>query len=166
MRKPHPILLLAGALATLALIAGCGGDDGVSPEEYSDEIQQVLEPLGSELQTLGSEVQGVRDADAFAAAITDVQETLEQGIGELEAIEPPSDAEAAHDDMIAAFESFRESLGGVREAAEEGDVDALQEAAAQLPQAALDFQSELSDVTERLEEAGVPVGQGATSGGE
>jgi soluble cytochrome b562 len=166
MRKLHTFTVLAGALLALFLIAGCGGDDGISPEEYSQEIQDVLEPLGTELQTLGSEVQQVRDADAFASAITDVQDTLEQGISDLEAIDPPEDAEDAHADMIAAFESFNESLDGVREAAEEGDVQALQNAASQLPQAALDFQSDLSDVTQRLEDAGVPVGEDTSNEGE
>jgi hypothetical protein len=162
MRKIRIFAVLAGAMLALGLVAGCGSDD---KEEYADEVQGVLEPLGEDLQALGTEVSSVESPEAFAEAISNVQDTLNQGVSDLESIDPPEDVTDVHADLIAAFESFNTSLDGVREAAEDGNVRQLQSAAAELPTAALEFQQQLNDVTERAKEAGVPVDESADTSG-
>ena len=65
---------------------------------------------------------------------------------------------AAQDQLVQAFRDFESKLADVREAAENGDRQAIVEAATALPQAAQDFQSEVEDVRRQMDAAGVPVG--------
>jgi hypothetical protein len=155
-------LLLAGAL----LLAACGGED--DKEQYAEDVQGVLDPLGDELQTLGTELQGVDSPAGFAAALQGVEDRIDESVAELESIDPPEDVTEIHADLISALETFNASLEGVRESADDGR-QALQAAAADLPVAALEFQRQMTEVTQRARDAGVPVepeGVGPAPSGE
>lgn len=152
--------LLAVALLATGLVAACGSDE---KDEYASDVESVLEPLGEELTNLGTELSNVDSPEGFVEGVTAVQDRIEEGVADLEAIEPPSDVTDIHEDLIASLEKFNSSLDAVRTAAEDGDLQTLQEEALALPQAASEFQTEIDDITQRAEDAGVPV---ETSGGE
>ena len=44
---------IVGAFAALMLVAGCGG--GLSEEDYQQEVEGILEPLGTRLQEIGNQ---------------------------------------------------------------------------------------------------------------
>jgi hypothetical protein len=141
---------LVGSLVAAALVAGCGGE--LSNEEYQGEVEGVLEPLGEELQRIGTETTMQTSPEEVAGGLGEAEDTLDTGITDLEEIEPPGDLEEPHDRLIGAFESFRDATTEAREAAEENDQEAL---LSEYPAAATEFQSEVADIAQEFEEAGL-----------
>lgn len=150
-------------ILALAAVAGCGGGDEaaapeesapLSEEEYTTEVQNVLQPLSDDLQRIGSESATQTAPEDIAASLGEVEAALQTGIDELSAITPPEEAAAAHDQLIAAFEGFREGTTTAREAAEEGDLEAL---ATDYQQSALEFQQNVLEVNKEFQEAGIDV---------
>jgi len=148
-----PILLIAFALVA-GLLAGCGGD---SKEEYANDVSEVLDPLGAELQTLGTEASSATSPDQLVPPLTDAEDSLTAAVDDLEAIDPPEDVADIHEDLITSIEELLAPLTSTREAAEAGDSQAAQAEAQAFFQASLDFQTEIQDITQRAEDAGVPV---------
>ena len=150
-------------ILALAAVAGCGGGEEaaapeesapLSEEEYTTEVQNVLQPLSDDLQRIGSESATQTAPEDIAASLGEVETALQTGIDELSAITPPEEAAAAHDQLIAAFEGFRDGTTTAREAAEEGDLEAL---ATDYQQSALEFQQDVLDVNKEFQEAGIDV---------
>lgn len=156
-------------LAVLAavIVAGCGGDgssedpassEPLSADAYETEVNGILGPLGAELQTTGAALtEAGNDPAAVAEGLTEVEGVLEEGIGQLEEITPPEEAQEGHENLIAAFEGFRSSLGELREVAEAGDQAELQAAAQELAGAQVDFQEQLQEGLSQLDEAGITI---------
>lgn len=155
-------LLGLAMIMAVATVAGCGGGDEaaapeaapLSEEEYTTQVQDVLQPLSDELQRIGSESATQTTPEDLAGSLGEVESALQTGIDELSAITPPEEAAAAHDQLIAAFEGFREGTTTAREAAEEGDLQAL---ATDYQQSALEFQQDVLAVNKEFQKAGIDV---------
>ena len=156
---------LAGLAMILAVaaVAGCGGGDEaaapeesapLSEEEYTTEVQGVLQPLSEDLQRIGTESATETTPEDIAGSLGEVEAALQTGIDELSAITPPEEAAAAHDQLIAAFEGFKEGTTTAREAAEEGNLQAL---ATDYQQSALQFQQDVLAVNKEFQKAGIDV---------
>jgi len=152
------IRILASALAITALIvgAGCGGGDD-SNDEYAEEVKTVLEPLGSELQEVGDAVSRSANAQQLADSVQTAEDEIQTAVDELEAIDPPSDVEDAHQKLISTLDQFNVALGKLSAAAETGDTAEILSTAGELPAAVTELQSDLSEVTTELEDAGIEV---------
>jgi hypothetical protein len=157
-RNTMKMTRIAAALVALllsgGLLAACGSDE---KEEYAEQVEDVLNPLGTELQALGDELSSSSDPEQLASGIGDAEETIDQGISDLEAIEPPEGVEQVNEDLISALETFNGELAAVREAAESGDLQDLQKEALALPDAAVEFQQQLTDIQQAAIDAGVPI---------
>lgn len=154
MKMTRIVALLAAVLLCAGLVAACGSDD---KEEYAQQVEDVLNPLGEELQTLGDELSASTKPDDLAAGIQKAEDSIDQGISDLEAITPPEGVEQVNDDLIAALQDFNDKLAIVREAAESGDLQELQKQALALPEAAVTFQEDLADIQNAAIDAGVPI---------
>lgn len=189
LRIPLIVLALVGLIA----LAGCGDDDSttseesttatessttetesttedtttsgdaLSPEEYSQQAQEVLVSFGTSFQQLGSDISAAKDADEFAGLVDDAEAEIQTAIDEFSAIQPPEEAQEGHDQILAALEDFSSKLTDVSDAASSGDQAALTDAATELQQAGLDFQKQLTEAAEKLSEAGIGVG-GSSAG--
>ncbi len=146
-RKIHAV---AGFLAVGALVAGCGG--GLSEDEYREEVEGVLTPLGEELQTIGSETSSQTTAEGVADGLGEAEGALETGVTDLEELEPPDDLQEPHDALVTAVSDFEEATASAREGAESGDLEAV---ATEYVTAATDFQQELTDVVQQFQDAGL-----------
>jgi DNA repair exonuclease SbcCD ATPase subunit len=159
-------LLLLALAATALVAAGCGDDDGgdsgsngaLSNEDYASEVRDVLEPLGSELQRIGDTVRASESQQELADSVRSAEDRLQQSIDELESLEPPSDAEAAHQELIGALTDFQGSLNELSSAADAEDTAEVIQSASRLPGAAQELQSRLNEVRQQLEDAGIDVG--------
>lgn len=162
------VLLLAVAL----LAAGCGGDDegsegsdteatteALSTDEYSQTVTDALTTFGTEFAALGDAVSNPESPEAYVSGVEDIQDRLDEIVAELEAIEPPAEAEQINADLIAAFEELNAAFTPVIETAQnaEDDPQALIDAATDLQAAALDFQEEANRIGQEASEAGIPL---------
>jgi hypothetical protein len=155
MKMTRIVAVLAALLLSAGLVAACGGSD--DKEEYASQVEDVLNPLGTELQSLGDELSASTDPDQLAQGIGEAEDTIDQGISDLEAITPPEGVEQVNEDLISALQSFNDELASVRKAAESGDLEQLQKEALALPDAAVQFQADLSDIQQAAIDAGVPI---------
>ncbi|GIK77069.1 MAG: hypothetical protein EDQ89_06265 [Acidobacteria bacterium] len=169
LRIPLVILALVGLIA----LAGCGGGDGtdsteatssdaLSDEEYAQEAQAILLEFGTNFQQLGTEISSAKNAQEFSDLVDDAEAEIQGAIDDFGALQPPADAQEGHDQALAALENFSSKLTDVSEAAESGDEQALQEAAQALQEAAVTFETELTQAAESFQEAGVELGGSST----
>jgi len=136
------------------LLVACGGDD---KEDYAKEVESVLEPLGAELQTLGTELSAATNEAGLVDGLSAAETEIDNAVTELEAIDVPGDVEQVNQDLITAIAGFGDELARVRDAAESGNAASLQTLALALPQVADDFQKELSRIQQAAIDAGVPI---------
>jgi hypothetical protein len=142
--------VVAGVLAVGALVAGCGG--GLSEDEYREEVEGVLTPLGDELQTIGTETSSQTTPEGVAEGLGEAEAVLETGVGDLEEIEPPDDLQDPHDALVTAVSDFEQATADARTRAEEGDLEAV---ATEYVTAATDFQQDVTEVVQQFEDAGL-----------
>jgi hypothetical protein len=112
-----PFLLLTGviAMAVAAIAAtGCGGDGGVTTEEYFRQVESLIGDVEQQTQVLADEWEQERatatsDEEQLGLA-RDFYDSLFSLIGplrdELRDIEPPEEAEEAHDALVGVAEEF------------------------------------------------------------
>ncbi len=118
----------------------------------------MLTPLGDDAhgpRHRRQQLDATRSRSPTASA--EAEDAIEKSIGDLEAITPPEGVEGVNNDLISALQDFNDELAGVRKAAEKGDLAELQKAALNLPQAASDFQTKLTDIQNAAIDAGVPI---------
>lgn len=154
-----------GALVVLllatGLLAACGSDE---KEDYAQEVEDILQPLGENLQTLGSELSSASDADALAEGLGEAESDLEGAASELESLDVPDDVEEVNADLVSAINGFAGELANVREAAESGNTQRLQDAALDLPDKAAEFEQQLNEIQDAAVDAGVPIEESGGSG--
>lgn len=118
------VLFFAAALAaaSLGVVAGCGGDERLSREEFSDRLQSI-DRRGSELWgRLAQRAQDVKPDQPLAAEVaqpmSDVVEFQRQAADELEELNPPEGAEEEVEKLIEALrertETFEQVIGAGR----------------------------------------------------
>jgi hypothetical protein len=154
MKTIRVVGALAALLFATGLLAACGTDE---KEEYAQEVEDILQPLGENLQTLGAELSSASDADALATGLGEAESDMEDAASELEALDVPDDVEQVNADLVAAINGFAGDLAEVREAAESGNTQRLQNVALGLPEKASEFEQELNEIQEAAVEAGVPI---------
>jgi ABC-type transporter Mla subunit MlaD len=153
------VRILLPVLAATALLvgAGCGGGSSDSNDEYADEVRQVLDPLGDELSQIGDVVSQSKDAQQLADSVQKAEGEIQGAVDELEAIDPPSDVEGAHQELITALDGFNAALKELSDAAETGNTSEILSSATKLPTAVTDLRSDLNSVKTQLEDAGIDV---------
>lgn len=99
-RFEHRRLVWVAALLLLAalLSAGCGG---TTKAEY----ERKMRTIGREVDRAMDRLSG-SDADRMRKA----REELEQGIDDIEDIDPPDEVSGAHDDFVAGLEGMAELM--------------------------------------------------------
>ena len=99
-------------LAATALVAagGCGDndDEGLSREEFSQQLQSIIEEPSSEFARLAEQGAELKSADVlsddFKTEIGAVGKTMGQASEELDALTPPEDAEQQTNELIEALQ--------------------------------------------------------------
>ncbi len=114
-------------LAALAL-AGCGGDDRLSKTEYAELVR--------------TEYAGVQEAFRATSAsygrpdlpekIVAAQRELRAAADTLADADPPEDVEAENQQIVDGMRRYAESLDRLRNAAERGDLRAIEDASSRI----------------------------------
>lgn len=145
---------LVAATATLA-IAGCGGDDALSEDEYATEVGDILTTFGEESISLGTEMSSATTPEELQTGVDDLQSLTQTAVDDLNEIEPPEDAAEGHETLTGALEGYLGDINTLADAVDTDDPKAAQDAALEFQQAAVDVQSELAEAASQLEDAGI-----------
>ena len=152
---------LVAALLALGLLAACGGDDdggeALSLEDYSEQAEAELKAFSEEFGPLGEEARDPESREDYLQAVTAVQDRVTETIDTLDGLEPPEEAAAVHDDLLAAFNDLEAAFTPVIEATEAEDDAALQQAAEDLTAESQEFDSTAQQIQQDAEEAGVEI---------
>lgn len=118
--------VLTLSLAVLALLAaGCGGDDGASKEDYEREVQTVGDTLQRTFGELGSSISGSGSTEQAATKLEEGAASLDTAAADFRDIEPPSEIEDSHNQIVAGLEALADEFRKGAKAAEGGDLQEL-----------------------------------------
>jgi hypothetical protein len=118
--------VLTLSLAALALLAaGCGGDDGSSKEDYEREVQAVGDTLQRTFGELGSSISGSGSTEQAATKLEEGAASLDKAAADFRDIEPPSDIEDSHNQIVSGLQALADEFRKGAQAAEGGDLQEL-----------------------------------------
>jgi Tfp pilus assembly protein PilP len=109
--------------AVLVLLAGCGGDDRLSSEEFVSEAEALCEEFDQRV----NEVDEPQDADDVERYVNEVRPVVEEGLNDLRALQPPEEFEEQWDELMAANDAGLEALDDLGQAGANGDEARVQE---------------------------------------
>jgi hypothetical protein len=109
--------------AVLVLLAGCGGDDRLSSEEFVSEAEALCEEFDQRV----NEVDEPQDADDVERYVNQVRPVVEEGLNDLRALQPPEEFEEQWDELMAANDAGLEALDDLAQAGANGDEARVQE---------------------------------------
>ena len=130
-------LLLTATCA--ALLTACGGDDDSDSSAGTTAAPAASTLTAAEYAEQGNKLcaayevdaaaaQGQADPEDPAAILTENAELFSAMLDELEALQPPEDLAAQHDELIQNGRGIADSFGEMAAATEAGDDAAFQEA--------------------------------------
>ena len=109
-----PVALIAAML----LVAGCGGEDRLSTEDYRAELKKICEESDRQTEQVAEPTRATPEAIAdYLRRLRDVNAST---IDKVEGLEPPEDLEDAHNDALDANKAGREKVDAVIKELEEG----------------------------------------------
>jgi hypothetical protein len=114
------------AVAVFATTAGCGGggNDRLSQEEFQKQANAICQKYNDKLAALGSP----SSPDEVSGFVDQVIPLLRQGISELRALKPPTEAEDDYDRFLDETQKAVPAAQKLADAAEKNDAAGLQEA--------------------------------------
>ena len=114
---------LAVAAAAAALFAaGCGGDD---KEDYVKEFNEVGRTLERTLTSLGTDITGSTDPKQIGTKLDQGARALDSAARDLDEIEPPDDAQSAHDKIVSGVRDLAQTFRKGADEAQKGDLTEL-----------------------------------------
>jgi hypothetical protein len=133
-------------LIALALLAGCGGDDNASTEEFVADANRICREGATELEEVTREQQerlGDLDSleeqqDAVATALENSAEAYQPYLDRLRALEPPSDLAEPWRDFLGGVERAFDLIPDLADATRGNDRDRLRELSEEFTQIARD----------------------------
>jgi hypothetical protein len=106
--------------AGLATVPGCGSEERLSREDFSARIQSIHERGGELWGRLAQRAQDLEPDQPLPAdvkqALTDLVDFQEQAVEELEALNPPEDAQEPVEMLVEALRARTETFGQAIEA--------------------------------------------------
>ncbi len=171
-KKPFLLLVIIAALVA----TGCGGDDSndggdtsasstssstteasgdpLSAEDYSAKLGEILQPLGTDLQDIGSATSAGSTNQDAVDGVSEASDRLQSSIDELSAIVPPEEAADAHEALVSSLQGFKDAADEFA-AADPDDDEAITGAVTDLQDAVLTFQTDFQDAISQIQAAGV-----------
>jgi hypothetical protein len=119
-------------VALVAPVAGCGGDGG-DEEAYEREVRKAGQTLEQTFGELGTSISGSGNTERAAQTLDEGATSLDRASSELGDVDPPSDVEAHHDELVAGLAELAADFREAADVAREGELAPLLEFASTLP---------------------------------
>ena len=116
MNALRPISTLAVAAALL--VAGCGGSDGVSKNDYVKSLNEAVASLQKSTASLGPDAAAGGDAVARLQSGSKAMDVAAENFGN---ITPPDDAKHAHGQIVDGLHKFADTFRDAADAARSKD---------------------------------------------
>lgn len=117
---PSRALVLLAALVALVL-AGCGGGDQLSKEDYIKELNAAGKALNTSFSSLGEGVSNSKDTKALGSRFQEAAKILRESSDKIGGINPPDDAADANKKLSDGLSKMADSFEEVgKEAAKSG----------------------------------------------
>jgi hypothetical protein len=154
------LVALAVIAAGVLLIPGCGGDDGdgdggTSKEDYASEVEAIVPSALDEITSLRDAIQRGESAEEITSKFDETETAFQDSIDELENLDPPDDVADENQELVRALDDFRRAIADVGTELEAGQPG---QAVNQFTPRAVAFFNQITDIRERLRNAGVEVG--------
>ncbi len=118
-----PRLCIALGVTAAILVAGCGGDDRLTREEFVSEADAVCEEFDQRLE----DVPGAESADDVERFVDEARPVIEDGLDELRALQPPEELEEQWNAIMDNNDDALELLDDLSQAAASADEARIQE---------------------------------------
>jgi hypothetical protein len=118
------LVLVVAALAS----ASCGGDDGLTKDEYAELVRSEYAEVQEAFRATGASFGRPDLPEKIEAA----QDELRESADTLDDAQPPEDAEAENQQIVDGMRRYADSLDRLRNAAERGDLRAIEDASARI----------------------------------
>jgi hypothetical protein len=119
-RPPRVVAGSLAVVAALALAAGCGGEDTLTPDEYRHRLEEIAAELSVRLSDGLSGVRRGADPAEAAGAVRRAATAMDRTAANLEGLLPPEDAEAANRALADGVRLFGGELRRLAELTESG----------------------------------------------
>ena len=121
------MLLLAGVFA----LAGCGGEDRLSKEEFVQKADATCKKYEKRLEPLERQLTQAQSIEEAGKIVDRAIPVVREGVAELRELEPPEDLEGKVDRWLDLNEENTKTLEQLRDAAKQGDEKRIAELARQ-----------------------------------
>jgi hypothetical protein len=138
-------------LVAVLVVAGCGGDERLTKQEYAEKVRAVYGDVQKAFQATNVP-QG-----ELASRVEAAQEQLRDSADELEAVEPPEDVETEHSQLAQGMRRYADDLDRLRNAAESGDQRTIEDFNARIAQN--EAVEQMAEAAERMKFKGYDLGQ-------
>ena len=116
-----------------ALVAACGGGDGgggdggeLTLDEYFQQLEDIKETYDARGEALDEDASALgEDVGAFQDYFGDLQDVFDEALDDVRDLDPPSEAQDAHDDFVAALTAAQAELDDIGD--EIADVETVSE---------------------------------------
>jgi hypothetical protein len=147
MTRARTLLTLSVGL----LLAGCGGDDRLSKDEYAEKVREVYADVQEAFRATNV------PRGELASKVEAAQEQLRASADELEGVEPPEDVETEHTQLAQGMRRYADDLDRLRNAAASGDQRTIDDFNARIAQN--EAVEQMAEAAERMKFKGYDLGQ-------
>jgi hypothetical protein len=155
-------LLACAVVLALAAAAGCGGSDGgTSKEDYAQRLADTAQTLQKTFADIVAQTGSGSSTQQTGARLDKGADALDKAADRFASIDPPSDAESAHDKLVSGLHELADVFRKGAAAAKNGDTKGLTSTLQGLAQS--DGVKKITDAQKELEAKGVTVA--TTAGG-
>lgn len=144
LRRRLPVLVAL-------VVAGCGGDERLTKEEYAEKVRAVYADVEGAFQATNV------PPGELAPKIEAAQEQLRDSADELDGVEPPEDVEAEHSQLIDGMRRYADALDRLRNAAQRGDLRTVEDFNSRVGQN--EAVEQMAEAAERMKFKGYDLGQ-------
>lgn len=128
MNLPYARVLIVSLITAAMTVVACGGDEELTLEEYFERVTEIADSRDAETDELEQKFDELEEneVDAFSGLVGDMARLTRDAFKDMDGLNPPAEAEAAHDEFVSAGFAMSDAFDEVVE--ELGDAESMEDA--------------------------------------